>query len=214
MKILVIISILLLSFSCKNNEKKSVKKIVILKKSEKTTALKFTKSDTTEIKEVQNEVMSENDILFNGKLKRYFNLSDFDQVFGKSDSIKLVSEGDSCYTIFENNDGSFDSEDKYFYKDGSTFENSKDKVAVEEFRFIKNNFIVFKGIKLTADTTVNELAKIFPIATSNIGNMDVYNEGKLQVIQLLENKKNTSDGHINLFIKNNKLYFMHWWFPC
>ncbi len=158
--------------------------------------------------------MSENDILFNGKLKRYFNLSDFDKVFGKSDSIKLVSEGESCHTIFENNDGSFHPEDKYFYKDGSTFENSRDKVAVEEFRFTKNNFIVFKGIKLTADTTTNDLTKIFPIATANIGNMDVYNEGKLQVIQLLEDDNNTSDGHINLFIKNNKLYFMHWWFPC
>ncbi|WP_155845735.1 hypothetical protein [Chryseobacterium gregarium] len=63
-------------------------------------------------------------------------------------------------------------------------------------------------------TTITDLQKIFPNAVRDIGNMDVYGEGKLQVIQLREDQNNISDGHINTFLKNGKLYFMHWWFHC
>ncbi|WP_268845961.1 hypothetical protein [Flavobacterium aestivum] len=214
MKTLVIISILLLSISCKNKEIKSVEKTDNSNEIEKTISENKNKSDTTDIKDYQNEVMNEKDILFNGKLKRYFTLSDFEKVFGENDSIKLVIEEEPCYSIFENKDGSVDPEDKYLYKDGSRFENSKDKVAVDEFRFTKNNFILFKGIKLKSTTSISDLQKLFPNATKDIGEMDVYGEGKLQVIQLREDENNISDGHINIFIKNDKLYFMHWWFPC
>ena len=44
--------------------------------------------------------------------------------------------------------------------------------------------------------------------------IDVYNEGTTEVIQLREDDKNKSDGYILLFIKNNNLQYMHWWFPC
>lgn len=214
MKILVIISILLFSISCKNKEIKPVKKIDNSKKIEKTISENKNKSDTTDIKDYQNEVMNEKDILFNGRLKRYFTLSEFEKVFGENDSIKLVLEEGPCYSIFENEDGSVDPEDKYLYKDGSRFENSKDKVAVDEFRFTKSNFILFKGIKLKSTTSISDLQKLFPNATKDIGKMDVYGEGKQQVIQLREDENNTSSGHIKIFIKNDKLYFMHWWFPC
>ncbi|KIC00404.1 hypothetical protein OA93_02050 [Flavobacterium sp. KMS] len=214
MKILVIISILLFSISCKNKEIKPVKKIDNSKKIEKTISENKNKSDTTDIKDYQNEVMNEKDILFNGRLKRYFTLSEFEKVFGENDSIKLVLEEGPCYSIFENEDGSVDPEDKYLYKDGSRFENSKDKVAVDEFRFTKSNFILFKGIKLKSTTSISDLQKLFPNATKDIGKMDVYGEGKLEVIQLREDENNASSGHIKIFIKNDKLYFMHWWFPC
>lgn len=214
MKILAIILILLFNISCKNKEIKSVKKIDNLKEIEKTISENKNKSDTTDIKDYPNEVMNEKDILFNGSLKRYFTINEFEKVFGVNDSIKLVSEEEPCYTIFENEDGSVDPEDKYLYKDGSRFENSKDKVAVDEFRFTKSNFILFKGIKLKSTTSISDLQKLFPNATRNIGKMDVYGEGKLKVIHLREDYKNTSDGHIKIFIKNDKLYFMHWWYPC
>ena len=158
--------------------------------------------------------MQESDILFNGKLTRYFSLDDFGKVFGKADSIKLMSEEAPCNYIFENEDGSKDMEDKYLYKNGSRFENTKNKVAVDEFRFTKNNFILFKGIKLNSSTTIKDLKKLFPNAIKDIGTMDVYGEGKLQEIELREDENNVSDGHLKIFIKNDKLYFMHWWFPC
>jgi hypothetical protein len=214
MKILLIILILLFNISCKNKETKSVEKTDNSKEIQKTISENKNKSDTSDIKDYQNEVMNEKDILFNGKLKRYFTLNEFEKVFGENDSIKLVLEEEPCYSIFEYEDGSVDPQDKYLYKDGSRFENSKDKVAVDEFRFTKNNFILFKGIKLKSTTSISDLQKLFPNATKDIGKMDVYGEGKLKVIQLREDENNASDGHIKIFLKNNKLYFMHWWFPC
>lgn len=67
---------------------------------------------------------------------------------------------------------------------------------------------------MNSSTTLTELKKIFPNAVKNIVTMDVYGEGKLQTIQLREDEKGISDGHVNIFIRNGKLYFMHWWFPC
>jgi hypothetical protein len=214
MKTLRILSILLCCISCTNKSIKAVEKPDNLKEIEKTTSENTIKSDSIDGHEYQNEVMNEEDILFNGRLKRYFTIAEFNQIFGKSDSIKLMSEEEPCSYIFENEDGSKDMEDKYLYKDGSRFENTKDKVAVDEFRFTKHNFILFKGIKLNASTSISDLKELFPNAVKAIGTMDVYKEGKLQVIQLRENENNVSDGHIKIFIKNEKLYFMHWWFPC
>lgn len=166
-------------------------------------------------KDSLNEVMSEKDILFNGKLPRYFTVKEFEKTFGKADSTKLLAEEEPCTYIFDTETPTGNMNDnKYFYKDGSRFENFKEKVAVDEFRFLKNNFILFKGKKLSALTTVIELQKIFPNAVRDIRTMDVYGEGNLQVIQLREHENNVSDGHLNIFLKNGKLYFMHWWFPC
>ncbi|MDA6070020.1 hypothetical protein NJT12_10365 [Flavobacterium sp. AC] len=214
MKTLVLISILVFCLSCNNKNTKTVEKSGHPKEVKKTIYETKIKSDSTVIKDFLNEVMKEEDILFNGKLKRYFSISEFEEVFGKADSIKLISEEGPCFSIFENKDGSSDMEDKYLYKDGSRFENTKDKVAVDKFRFTENNFILFKGIKLNSSIPISDLQKIFPNATKSIGNMDVYKEGKLQVIQLREDENNIYYGYINLFIKNGKLYFMHWWYPC
>ncbi|HSD13962.1 MAG TPA: hypothetical protein VLB74_04885 [Flavobacterium sp.] len=160
------------------------------------------------------EVMDQNDILFNGKLTRYFNLKEFENVFGKPDSLILMSKEEPCNYEFENEDGSKDLEDKYIYKDGSRFENSKDKVAVDEFKFTDKNFINYRGIIMNAKTTKNDLKKYFPYAIENIGILDVYDEGPLEVITLREDAENNSEGHIMIFFKNDRLYLMHWWFPC
>jgi hypothetical protein len=158
--------------------------------------------------------MLEEDLSFNGILGRFFKINEFENVFGKPDSIVLVSKIELCSYIFENEDGSKDLRDKFFYKDGSRFENSKNEIAVDEFRFTKNNFIKFKNIILNSETTKEDLKKYFPYAMKHIKNIDVQNDGKMEVIQLREDKQNKSEGHIILFIKYNKLQYMHWWFPC
>lgn len=166
-------------------------------------------------KDPLNEVMSEKDILFNGKLRRYFTVKEFEKIFGKADSIKLLAEEEPCTYIFDTEPPTDNVDDnKYFYKDGSRFENFKEKVAVDEFRFLKNNFILFNGKKLSASTTVSELQKIFPNAVRDMGITDINGERELQVITLREDENNVSDGHINIFLKNGKLHSMQWWFPC
>lgn len=214
MKISAIISIVIILFSCNDKSTKSVEKYEKLKDRSKTISTNKIKTDSTKIGVLQNEVMLETDIFFKGKLNRYFTLNEFQKVFGKTDSIKLMSLETPCNYIFENEDGSKDVNDKYFYKEGCRFENSNEKVAVDKFRLSKNNFILYKGINLNSSTTLADLEILFPKAIKNIQTISVFDEGELQVIKLREDENNISDGHVKLFIKDGKLYFMHWWFPC
>ncbi len=161
-----------------------------------------------------NEVMLVEDINFNGKINRFFRIADFEKTFGKPDSTKLMSEEEPCSYVFENPDGSKDKDDKYIYKNGSRFENNKEKVAVDEFRFLNGNFIVYKGHRIDSKTTISDLKKLFPNAIRNMDYIDVYQEGNLQYIQLREDANGISDGHVRIFFKNNRIYFLHWWFPC
>ena len=200
--------------SCKNSSQVLKNNTNELSATETTVSKNETETDITEEIEQQNEVMLEKDVLFNGKLTRFFSIHDFDKTFGKPDSIKLMIEEEPCSYIFENPDGSKDMEDKYFYKDGSCFENNKNNLAVDEFRFLNGNFILFKGKKIDALTTLTEMKKIFPNAIKNIRLLNVSEEGELKVILLKEDENGVSDGHINMFFKNDKAYFMHWWFPC
>lgn len=160
------------------------------------------------------EVMDEKDIRFNGKLKRYFSFSEFQSVLGEPDSTKLLSDEEPCTNIFQEPDGSVHPDAKYLYKNGSRFEYSQGKVAIDEVKFSNGDFIVFGNVSLNKQTTLAELKRLFPNAAEHIGIMDVAGEGELQVIQLREDKNNISDGHINIFIRNGKLYSLHWWFPC
>jgi hypothetical protein len=159
------------------------------------------------------EVFDVNEMLFNGKSKRFFTLKDFEKNFGKADSIKSVNEEEPCVSIFGNEYGE-NLYGNYLYKNGSRFETSKDSVAIDEFRFYNGSFLKYKNHIFNATTTLEDLRKIFPNAVKEIGELDVYGEGRLHVIYLKEDANNISDGHINVFIKNGKLYFMHWWFPC
>lgn len=156
----------------------------------------------------QRDVMLESDIRFNGQLKRFFTMAEFEKVFGKPDSIQLLKDETPCTTIFETEAP----DDKYLYKDGSRFETSKDRVAVDEFWFHNGNFITYKGTRIDANTTMNDIKQLFPTAVNERMGMD--KEGKIWVIQLKEDREGISDGHIKLFFKNGKVDFMHWWFPC
>ncbi|MDR6786629.1 hypothetical protein ABIE26_005185 [Pedobacter africanus] len=156
----------------------------------------------------QRDVMQEADIRFNGKLKRFFTMAEFEKVFGKPDSIQFLKDETPCVTIFDTEA----SDDKYLYKDGSRFETSKDSVAVDEFRFQDGNFITYKGIRIDANTTMNDIKQLFPTAVS--GRLGMDKEGKLWVIQLREDSEGISDGHIKIFFRDGKVSFMHWWLPC
>ena len=161
-----LVFLFLIFTACKNqtsNDNHSQKETSDLKKETK---------DSIKYDFQKAEVMLEKDILFNGKLTRFFDIKEFENVFGKPDSLVLISKEEPCNYIFENNDGSKDPSDKYLYKKGSRFENSKNQVAVDEFKFTNDNFILFKGIKLSAYTTIEDLKTLFPYAIENIKKID------------------------------------------
>ncbi|PRD54744.1 hypothetical protein C5749_15030 [Sphingobacterium gobiense] len=151
------------------------------------------------------DVMLEKDIRFNGKLKRFFTLAEFEKVYGQPDSVRLLKDEAPCVTIFATEAP----EDKYLYKNGSRFESSKDSVAVDEYWFLNGNFITYKGIKIDEGTTIDDIQQLFPAAVR--GRLALDKEGELWVVKL---KSDATYGHIKLFFKNDKVYFMHWWLPC
>ncbi|WP_160136498.1 hypothetical protein [Chryseobacterium sp. c4a] len=162
------------------------------------------------IKDGQDDVMLAEDIRFNGKVKRIFDLNDFEKVFGKADSTKLMADEQPCAYIFE--DGNVN--DKYLYKNSSCFENSEKKVGVSSFRFLNGNFILYKGIRIDSKTTLEDIKKIFPNSVRNLSHLETYSEGELPMITLREDNNGVSDGHINIYFKNNRIYSISWWFPC
>lgn len=193
-----------LFIACKKEVKTSVEAQII--------KIEDKKKDT--LKPLTIKSMDEKYILFNGKVRRFFGLKDFKSYFGEIDSTQLMSVEEPCSYIFENEDGSKDMNDKYLYRNASKFENSGSKVAVDEFRFQNGNFLLFQGIKLDKNTTKKDFETLFKNAIINSGEMDVYNEGKLEVVELWEDDTHNSDGHLKVFFRNGKLFFIHWWFPC
>ncbi|WP_129714817.1 hypothetical protein [Pedobacter sp. SYP-B3415] len=160
------------------------------------------------------EVMDVKDIRFNGKLGRYFSSREFKSVLGAPDSTRLLSDEEPCVTIFQEPDGSVHPKARYLYKNGSRFETSRGKVAIDHVSFEKGDFIIFKNVRLDKHTTLVTLATIFPNATRKIAPIHVSGEGMLRVFQLIEDESHISDGHVEVFIKDGKLYSLHWWFPC
>lgn len=219
MKTFVIVLVVLLSFACNSENAKSFEEFNNNPKEEEVFDENILEniivSDNIVITDYLNDVMLEEDILFNGKLKRYFTLKEFENVFGKADSTLLMSEEEPCSYIFDNEDGTKDMQDTYLYKDGSRFEKSKQQVAVDEFRFTSNNFILYKGKLLDSSSTIMDLQEIFPNALKSISrNVDNNKEKGFESIILMEDENGNSDGHIRMFIKNDKLYSIWWWFPC
>ncbi len=201
--------------SCSNNSKPSdPKQTGYIKNINKATDTLVSESKLHADNRDSVEVMDEKDILLNGKLKRYFSLIDFKANFGEPDSSKLLSDVEPCTSIFEEADGSVNPQAKYLYKNGSRFENSGNKVAIDEINFDGGDHILYKGHLLNKSTTISDIKGLFPNAIKHIGEMDVFGEGKLQVIQLREDYNNVSDGHVKIFFKNGKLHLLHWWFPC
>jgi hypothetical protein len=183
-------------------------------KNELKTNKKEEDNHSSTVKDATNDVMLVDDILFNGKLKRYFTLKEFDITFGKPDSTKLLNEVQPCNIIFENSIGEIYQDDSYLYKNGSSFQKNGENLAVEEYRFLNGNFITYRDHRIDSETTKNDLKKIFPKAFRIIIQDQHYEEKKLESIILKEDKEGISDGHIKIFFKRGKIYSIWWWFPC
>jgi hypothetical protein len=159
------------------------------------------------------EILDADLMLFNGKVKRFFSLKDFKKNFGEADSTKRMKHKERCAYVFQNIDPTQNLQDKFLYKDGSRFENSKEKVAIDEFRFTKNNFILYKGITFNSSTTIAQLQKIFPNAVENMSIMSVYGEGELQMFQLREGIMNFTMGTSIFFLKTADCFLCNGGFP-
>ncbi|SMP07661.1 hypothetical protein SAMN06264346_101677 [Chryseobacterium profundimaris] len=191
-------------------KKPSDKSMVHVKSLNDSTKIETRKSET----DTSIEVMNDKDILYNGKFKRYFSINRFYSLLGQPDSIKFLIDENPCTSIFEEPEGTPAAEEKYLYKNGTRFENSGEKVAIDKVCFHNGNFILFKNIVLNKRTSLAQLKKLFPNALKRSRIIEIADIGKLQVIELREDEDNVSDGLVKIYIYKGRLYSLHWWFPC
>ena len=161
--------------------------------------------------EFPNEVMKQSEILFNGKLGKYFSYSDFKKHFGLADSTKKLIDVEPCTYIFQSEEQPTN-DNQFLFKDGSTFERYKQEIGIEEFCFRNSNFMTYKGLRIDSTTTLDEMEKLFPIAVKNILPSPYSDQPDMQRIKLQE--EFPSDGFIEFYFKNKRAYSINWWFPC
>ncbi|MFM1998455.1 MAG: hypothetical protein RL204_402 [Bacteroidota bacterium] len=201
-----------LFFSCNNSSTgpnaENTSFTIVKDTEEKVDSLSRVNKDSQEF---PNEVMKQSEILFNGKLSKYFSYSDFKKHFGLADSTKKLIDVDPCTYIFQSEEQPTN-DNQFLYKDGSTFESYKQEIGIEVFCFRKSNFITYQGIRIDSTTTLDEMEKLFPVAVKNILPSPYSDQPHMQFIQL--NEEFPSDGLIEFYFKNKRAYSIHWWFPC
>jgi hypothetical protein len=155
------------------------------------------------------EAMSEKDIMLNGQHHRALSLSDYKRIYKKPERRIRVTTEEACTSNFEDNPNS-----EFYFNKGIKFEVSKNKVIVDEFKFTQGNYIIFKQQRLSKNTTLEVVSKIFPHAFSKLKKFNTPENGVMKCIALEETPNHSSDGKVLLFFKKNKLYMLQWWFPC
>jgi len=68
-----------------------------------------------------------------------------------------------------------DPQTKYLYKNGSHFECSRGKLAIDEIKFANGDFIIYPNHKFDRNTTIVDLQALFPNAAKQIESVDVVN---------------------------------------
>lgn len=100
---IVFVIVLLQACNTKKDEKLIVSSKTGLKKEDNRntdSTAQNTKPISEKLKDGQDDVMLAEDIRFNGKTERIFDLKDFEKVFGKPDSIRLMADEEPCSYIF------------------------------------------------------------------------------------------------------------------
>lgn len=158
------------------------------------------------------ESFDENAILINGKLKRFFEYSEFEQIFGEPDSIVSFADVMPCTALFKDQFNiSFKSS---LYKNKHRFETSGDSVALSSFEFTKDNYIKYENHILNIHTTKQDIQKLFPNAMQFIHDItDLTVDTQKREIMLLN--ENTERGEIiYMYFKNEKLKSIRWTGLC
>lgn len=101
---------------------------------------------------------------------------------------------------------------KFLFKNGSKFENFKQDVVIDSFKFsAPDQFFKYNNLKFDSTTTLEGLKKIFPKSFKNLDYTFLDNKS-LKTISL--QLKDTPEEKLLLFFDNDKLYMIQWWQPC
>jgi len=150
----------------------------------------------------QIEVFEFSKALINNKVPLFTNRQRLESSIGRADSVVSAANEDICGSQFEDDFA-------YYYINGSTFELCRDSVACEEFVFSTDHELTLGKIKLTRNTTWEQVRRLFPNAV-----LQAENEGKTDMITLRDAYKLDSDSSVQLYFQNGKLVRIVNFIPC
>ena len=162
------------------------------------------------IKAQEHQIVNKNEFKINAKLSLFAKKKDFTSVIKKFDNIKSIDMEMEC---------GFEEEIKkgvkfYTYKkDGLeyfVYNKNADFVHVD-FKNYSNNFVTYKNNKISNQTTLDELKKIFPIAYNNYLSEIKNNKGQRMLI--LKFNKDWDD-ELRIYIAEGKVCAFSYWYPC
>ncbi len=196
----------LLLTSCRQHSMEETDNIAVAAPSENIRPLTDEEDSLQEIRRNidwdQIEVFPFAKALINNKVSLFTTRQRLEAAIGAADSIISAKGEDVCGSQFEED---FD----FFYKDGSTFEHCKDSLACEEFVFTDNNSLTAGKIKLTGNTTWEDVKRFYPNAV-----LQAENEGKKDMITLRDSYNKDSDSSVQLYFENGRLVRVVNFIPC
>lgn len=152
------------------------------------------------------EVFDIDEALINGKLPLNTNYKKFLELLGKEDSITNYTR--EMYSSFSDTVVT-----QTLHKNNSKFEIFQDQLKYDAIRFNVKTFVIYKNHKLSHETTIEDFSKVFPNASKEVGQVDVFDEGIQKMISLRESENPKFEGRINFMFKNDSLVEFHWWVP-
>jgi hypothetical protein len=148
----------------------------------------------------QIEVFDFSKAKVNQKLPLYTTRRHFEAAWGSADTVFVPDYDNVCAA-------QFDDEFSYAYVKGSRFEVCRDSVVCDLFAFQPGTTLSYGNITLSANTTWEEAAKLFPMAAQQ-----AENEGKTDVITLRESPD--GDAGLRLHFVNGRLATITYNLPC
>ena len=146
------------------------------------------------------------DFLFNGKLKLFDKKAHFLKTIGKPDKIETFLPECGFYAVERENGARFK-----FYKKGNLqyllYNNDAD---FDEILFSENSddFVLYKKTKISRQTTLLELKKLFPNSFK-----DFLSEKNAKIFRLKFDIQGNDD-QLHMTIKNKKVVGLRFWTPC
>jgi hypothetical protein len=155
-----------------------------------------------------DEYIDWSSVRINGKLPFITNIKDLYQLLGQPDSIVTPVYEDVSIAYFYNDKFKF-----AYFKD-SEFEISGDSVVISYLNFEKQPGLVFNAgsLKLSHNTTLVELKKIFPKAVKSKEKSNVDKIGKCTGISVATSRYYNDDLWL-LFFRKGRLIRIDYWIP-
>lgn len=162
------------------------------------------------LKAQEHQIVNKNDFKINAKFSLFAKKKDLTKIIKKFDEIKSIDMEIECGFEDEIKKGI-----KFFMykKNGLNYFVHGKNADFEyiDFENYNDNFVIYKNKKISYQTTINELKKIFPIAYGNYLYEIKNNKGK-GIIVLKFNKD--WDDELRIYFKEGKVCALGYWYPC